>query len=875
MIPVEDDIQTAFLSLVNGENCYCWRATVARDASGATRWSAPSFELDAAQRFLPLDASTIEEYVARERERSDSDDRALCNARAEEALRDGPADLQQEYRIHDETGRLRTTRELLHFEARPDGTTLVLGLCFDVTETRVRERFQAGQSAVLERIAAGESASETLAALCRLIESAVGEGFVAVGRFDVLANHIREIVAPSFPPRHREFIEKVRFGLPEVVKMTREPLIVSDVRLDDDWKPYRFLFRASGCPAAWTYPVRNFSGETSGFLAICLRIARTPSPVERQVIEAASQIVGVALEREDAERRREASEKTVSDVLRGARCLLWHATVERVVGEYVWSDYQLPQKEVGLTFLDLGAGDSATFFERLKEATNPEDRAGLLSRQSACFEGNRAGYQNEFRCVDLLGRVTWIREDVRVEPLDEGRWRLVGVSTDVTAQRRAEEDVRWQAVHDSLTGLPNRILFHRYLDDAIARCTIAEGSCAVLFIDLDRFKQVNDKLGHALGDQVLVTVAARLRDAVRGTDVVARISGDEFTALLPDVSSRKDVEAVAGRVRAALHEPFLLDGVPAFVGGSIGCAVFPEHGETGAALLRAADLAMYRAKQGRDGAVRYFTEDLNQHSERLTVETELRRATERGEFFLEYQPQIDTCTSELLTVEALIRWNHPERGLVQPSDFIHIAEESGAILLLGQWVLQEACAQAALWQRSGLPLRVSVNLSARQFSGTELVEHVRQVLARTGLDAARLDLEITETAILQQGGAARETLLGLRELGVRLMIDDFGTGYSSLASLRSQPIDVVKIDRSFVMGMMESAEDAAIVRAVVDLAQALGLEVVAEGVETDEHRVALEALGCTLMQGFFFSRPVPASAVPALLRFLPDLRKAA
>ena len=875
MIPADDDIQNAFLSLVNGENCYCWRSSVRLDAEGTPRWSAPEFELDAARRFLPLDARTVEEYVARERERSDGEDRARCNERADTALREGQADLQQEYRIRDEAGRLRTTRELLHFEARPDGVILVLGLCFDVTETRVRERFQAGQSAVLERIAAGEPAGETLTALCVLVESALGEGFVAVGRFDGHANRIQEIVAPSFPTRHREFIEKVRFGLPEVVKMTREPLVVSDVRLDDDWKPYRFLFRASGCPAAWTYPVRDIAGQTSGFIAVCLRSARTPSPVERQVIEAAAQIVGVALEREDAERRRAASEKTVRDVLRGARCLLWHATVERVGGEYVWRDYQLPQKEVGLTFLDLGADDPETFLERLLESTHDEDRAGLLARQSACFEGNRTGYQNEFRCSDRLGRVSWIREDVRVEPMGENRWRLVGVSTDVTAQRRAEEDVRWQAVHDSLTGLPNRVLFHRYLDDAIARATISEGDCAVLFIDLDRFKQVNDKLGHSVGDQVLVTIAGRLRVAVRGSDIVARISGDEFTVLLPCVSSRAEVEAVAGRVREALHEPCLLDGVQAFVGGSIGCAVFPEHGETGQALLRAADLAMYRAKQGRSGAVCYFSDDLNQYTERLTVETELRRAVERGEFFLEYQPQIDTCTSDLLTVEALIRWNHPERGVIQPSDFIAIAEESGAILLLGQWVLQAVCEQAARWQRDGLPLRVSVNLSARQFSGTELVDQVRAVLERTGLEADRLDLEITETAILQQGGAARETLLGLRELGVRLMIDDFGTGYSSLASLRSQPIDVVKIDRSFVMGMMESAEDAAIVRAVVDLAQALGLEVVAEGVETDEHRLALEALGCTLMQGFFFSRPVPASAVPALLRFLPDLRKAA
>jgi diguanylate cyclase (GGDEF)-like protein len=875
----QNDLQAAFQSLVQGEQCYHWQATIRRSPNGEEfSWDLPKFDLEVAQRFLFLPAQTCAEYLSQEKAHANPDDWTACRQKIHQTLNEGRSNLQHEYRINDTHGRQRITRNLLHFELVEEGIWNVVGICFDVTEIRMREKFQAGQSRVLEGIAAGAQIQSTLKALCLLLEEALSEGFAGIGRYDPQLNRIVEFVAPGFSERHRAIMTRMRLGLPEALKMTHQLLIVEDVRTDPEWADYRFLYRASGCPTAWTHPVRNTMGQLSGFIGICLTVPRTPTEAELQVLQAVAQIAGVALEREDVERRRADSEKTVMDVLRGVRCLLWHVQVKRTKsGEFEFQNLKLPQQEIGLQFLGLGAQTPQELFTLLHSTITAEDRQRMRTAHTRCFEQGRSGYQNEFQCRDGAGRLRWLREEVRVESDGDESWLLVGVTTDVTAQKQAEEDVRWQALHDALTGLPNRTHFARELDEALVQAEATEGCCAVLFIDLDRFKQVNDKLGHAFGDRVLIEMGSRLQRSVRESDLVARISGDEFTVLLPHIQTPSEAHRIAERIRDGLRGPCRIEGEEIFVGGSIGGAIYPQDGTSAEVLLRHADLAMYRAKERCDAGVYFYSPDMIRDPSRLSQETELRRALERDEFFIEYQPQIDTLPGTHLTLEALVRWRHPERGVVHPSEFIPLAEETGLILPLGQWVLWAACRQASQWQRLGLPLRISVNLSARQLALPELTSTVAQVLEESGLAGEMLDLEITETAILQQGERACAVLQELRQLGIRLMIDDFGTGYSSLSSLRSQPVDVVKIDRSFVMGMMDSPEDAAIVRAVVELARALDLEVVAEGVETEEHRRALEAIGCTLMQGFFFSRPVPAEAVPALLKHLSTrpLKKAA
>ncbi len=440
---------------------------------------------------------------------------------------------------------------------------------------------------------------------------------------------------------------------------------------------------------------------------------------------------------------------------------------------------------------------------------------------------------------------------------------IIGASTiarDISEQKKTQALVRWQAYNDPLTRLPNRAFFQQALEDAIS----SAAPFSVLFVDLDQFKHVNDSLGHAAGDQLLQEVTARFERCLEGDDLLARMGGDEFTLLLSEEAAQPD-----GKAQALLHslfQPLYIEGHELHVAASIGISRFPDHAEDAATLLKCADLALYHAKENGRGQWQEFSPAMTEAArERLTLENSLRKAIEREELLLLYQPQVSLETGEITGCEALVRWQHPEFGLVSPARFIPLAEETGLIVPLGEWVLRTACRQAAQWEREGTPLRQSVNLSARQLSERGLVESVRCILSETGLSPCLLDLELTETALVAQGEAVVECLAALRALGVRISLDDFGTGYSSLAYLRRFPLDVLKVDRSFVQGLIASKtrgidgstrQDQAVVRAIIDMAHALNLEVVAEGVETAAQRETLRQLDCDYMQGFLFSPPV-------------------
>jgi diguanylate cyclase (GGDEF)-like protein len=442
-------------------------------------------------------------------------------------------------------------------------------------------------------------------------------------------------------------------------------------------------------------------------------------------------------------------------------------------------------------------------------------------------------------------------------------FRIVAVASR-TLRRQAEINEH-QALHDALTDLPNRTLFHDRVGQALSVARREHVPAAVMIMDLDRFKEVNDTLGHASGDDLLKQAGVRLRDALRESDTVARLGGDEFGVLLPRVADSAAALSVARNLRSALEEPFTIHGLALQMEASVGIALFPEHGDDVHSLLQRADVAMYEAKEQPGGCEIYARERDEYSPDRLTLLTELRRGIEQGELVLHYQPKADLRTGEVHGAEALVRWNHPARGLVQPDEFIPLAQKTGVIVPLTSFVLDEALRQCRLWQLEGLDLCVSVNLSARSLLDVHLPDTVGDLLRRWEVSPSRLELEITESTILADPIRAMHVLSRLSEMGVRLAIDDFGTGYSSLAYLKRLPVDEIKIDKSFVLGMGEDENDAVIVRSTIDLGRNLGLRVVAEGVETHAAWRRLLSLGCDVAQGCYLSHPVPAAEFAAWL----------
>jgi diguanylate cyclase (GGDEF)-like protein len=418
----------------------------------------------------------------------------------------------------------------------------------------------------------------------------------------------------------------------------------------------------------------------------------------------------------------------------------------------------------------------------------------------------------------------------------------------------ASRRLRHQALHDALTGLPNRTLLHRRAE----RDLRGDDPAAMLLIDLDRFKEVNDTLGHDYGDALLVEVAERLGAALRRGDTLARFGGDEFAVLVAGAPDRAAVIELAGRLQEALRRPFALRGVAVELEASIGVALYPEHGTTAGRLLQRADVAMYEAKRGGHGIVTYTAERDPYSEDRLGLLAELRRAIERDELVLHYQPKVSLRTGELTGVEALVRWQHPIRGLLGPDEFVPLAERTGAAADLTRWVVDHALAQCAAWREDGIDLPVAVNLAAANIVDVTLPDAIGALLERYGVSAERLECEISEHTVMADPVRATAVLGGLRELGVGLSLDDFGTGHSSLSYLKRLPLDEVKIDRSFVAGMADDDNDAVIVRSTIDLARNLGLRVVAEGVETAEVMDALRELRCDVAQGYHISRPLPA-----------------
>jgi len=582
--------------------------------------------------------------------------------------------------------------------------------------------------------------------------------------------------------------------------------------------------------------------------------------------------MGFAVERQQTLEALHRSEERYELAVRGANDGIWDwdLTTDRI--------YYSPRWKSMLGYEDGQIGDRPLeWFNRV----SPLDVDRVKAEVSAHLAGKTSHLETEHRMLHVGGTYRWVlTRGLAVRDSNGRAVRMAGSQSDITQRKLAEDRLQHDAFHDSLTGLPNRALLLDRLGQHIARTKrLVDSQFAVLFLDVDGFKFVNDSLGHQIGDQLLIAIGRRLEGCVRAGDTIARLGGDEFIALVEDVETTEFILRLTERILEEMQTPFILDGHELVVTASIGIALSGSNDDRAEEIIRNADIAMYQAKSQRKAGFVVFDEAMHASAvTRMRTESDLRQASLRGEFRLHYQPIVSLRTGKVRSFEALLRWDHPDRGLVWPDDFIPLAEETKLILPIGLWVIRTAADQLRKWQKQfwmSPPLAISVNLSCRQFFQPDLVYQVERALRETGLDPRCLKMEITESTIMEQVESASSALTRLKSLGVKLALDDFGKGYSSLSYLHQLPCDTLKIDRSFIARIGPGGENTEIVRTIISLAKGLGLDVVAEGVETADQLVQLKDLGCQFGQGYFFSRPLTDLAAGALLMDPPRWLEAA
>jgi len=646
---------------------------------------------------------------------------------------------------------------------------------------------------------------------------------------------------------------------------------VEAVRMRKDGTPVSVSISAA--------PVRDATGQTGGYLTIVADVTERKRAEQRQDLENA-----VTLLLADAHSLEEVMPRVIQTICQslkfayGARWVVdKNAQLLRCAETWCIPDHKVEAFRIASAARAEAPGRTGGLNRRVWASSTPYwmsnvTRDATLLRRDLALE---AGLQHAFAFPILVGGefygvMEFFGHGARVR--DE---RIVEISHTVGSQigqfiarKQAEAHLQFFASHDPLTGLFNRGMFNRRLQQALAQAQRFERTLAILFIDLDGFKLVNDTLGHNAGDALLAEIAARLRATLREGDVMARMGGDEFVVLIEEFGEPVQVGEVAKKVLDTVSRPYLLQGQESRVTASIGISTFPDDGKDAQTLLGNADMAMYRAKEQGKNAFRFFAPHMNVHvTERLSLESNLRRAIERDELVLLYQPKVAIRDGQVTGVEALVRWHHPTQGVINPGEFIPVAEDTGLVPAIGQWVLREACRQLAAWREQGLPLlRVAVNLSHRQFTQDSLIQVVREALHIASVDPSRLELELTEAMVMRNPERAEKVLVQLKELGVRLVVDDFGTGLSSLKFLNRLPLDAVKIDRSLILDLPGNRDAVALTRGVVAMAHSLNLRVIAESVETSEQWEFLRELGCEEMQGNYFSAPVPADIVASIVQ---------
>jgi diguanylate cyclase (GGDEF)-like protein/PAS domain S-box-containing protein len=738
----------------------------------------------------------------------------------------------------------------------------------DITEPKRAEKSDVGQRRVLEMIAADAPLQETLDEILRLIEAQSPELIGSILLADKDGLHLHHGAAPSLPRDYVRAIDGIatgpRAGSCGTAAYRRAPVIVEDIETDPLWLNYRAIAHAHGLRACWSTPIFDPQHRLIGAFAIYLRQPGQPSERQNKLIKMATHTAAIAITKDTAERERVRAQATLSNRDLMFRLVFENAAIGMTLAN---TDQKLMRSNRAFATM-LGYTDAELRGRRVADVLHPDDRAERLRLYQSLAANEIDHFQVDLRYLRKDGTLMWGRLTASQVPREGETPQLnIGMIEDITERKRAEAHIEYLATHDALTGLPNHNLIHDRLTQAMAHVRRTGRLLAILYLDLDRFKVINDGFGHPVGDAVIRAVGERLKAVVRDGDTVARQSGDEFLVLLNDLRKLADIDAVAQKTLRAFAKPLSLQEREVHVTASIGISAYPQDGQTADALIENADAAMYRAKKLGGNNYQFFTREMSDETKlRVDLETQLRLAITRDQLHLAYQPKVEVASGRIIGCEALLRWTHPEFGAISPAQFIPIAEESGQIVPIGDWVLRTAVAQNKAWLDAGLPpIVVSVNISARQFQQQDVAAWVLGALRDMGMAPERLELELTESLIAQDVEQAIHAINQLKSAGVKLSIDDFGTGYSNLGNLKRFRVDTLKIDQSFVRDILTDADDASIALAVISLAHSLRMRVLAEGVETAEQYEFLRLNGCDEIQGYYFSKAVPAGELAAML----------
>lgn len=730
-------------------------------------------------------------------------------------------------------------------------------------------RLLASENAVLAQLASNATLSTVLRHLCLYVEQVYPNAMSALLLLDAGSQTLRVAAAPTLPAAYAATLENSPVG-PEAgacgcAMYLGDTVFIDSIATDPRWQRERTAALAAGFASAWALPIRSSRGDKLGVLALFYRQPCMPVEEEQHFLDDVTHLAGVAIQKDNVERGLAESEEryrlAISNLHEGVVIISPDGVVQAANASAERILRVRPGQLVGRNRLD---PIQRVVDEYGKEVGSTMMPSGQVLRTGEAIFGRVYGL------LLKTGELMWVRQNIipirrHAEPTPSS---VMLSFADITDIKRAEQRLRHLAAHDALTGLTNRSFFIAHLESAIESARDESRELALFFLDLDRFKSVNDTAGHACGDTLLQSAAARLTDCIGPGDVIARLGGDEFVILIDQRVEGKRIALLAERLLQAMREPFDTVNGRYYLGVSIGVALYPHDGISGSDLLRSADAAMYRAKQNGRNRAQFYTAELNARLQRrYMLENALRDARENNELQLVYQPKYDLASHRIVGAEALLRWNSAKLGAISPVEFIPVAEETGLIVPIGAWVLRRACEQAVIWYEAlGYDFRMAVNLSARQFQAGDVVPMIEQTLADSGLPPTALEVEITESLLMGGADEVRPMFDALTAQGIRISIDDFGTGYSSLSYLQRFPISNVKIDRSFITGIPHDPNSVALTEAIVAMARALGMTVTAEGVEDADQVEFLAKAGCQEIQGYYIGKPVTAEGFDRLLR---------
>lgn len=718
--------------------------------------------------------------------------------------------------------------------------------------------FHQSQRDILGMIATDQHLGDVLCAICQMLDTQTPETYCSILLADAEGKHLLNGAAPGLPTEYSEAIDGMAIGPQEgtcgTAAFRRELVITEDIARDPNWDRFRSLALGHNLHSCWSVPLLSHQGTVLGTFALYQKSIHAPDEAQIQQLVFAAQLAVIAIRHERDGRRLEESEQRFRS--------LFTYNPNPVFALDLAGNVQ----SVNPAGLKLKPHTAVNFIgHHFSHLVLDED----LQRVSQHFCAARAGAPQRFEAQLRDESEQLLTMDISNLPImvNGEIVGVFGIARDISAQKHFERELSFNASHDRLTGLLNRVSLEERL---VLDCHISRRRnrrLAVMCIDLDGFKSINDSIGHFFGDQVLIEVAQRMTQQVRPGDTIVRMGGDEFIVLLPDLLRDEDVVPVAERLMASIARPYCIQGIDLHVSASVGITLSDGYIEQPMQLIQQADMAMYKAKQEGRNNFQWYTSELNQRvCEHASLRNDLQKAIETQSFQLHYQPQIDARTGQVVGIEALLRWEHPEKGFISPAVFVPVAEDSGQIIPLSLWVLDTACAQLRQLSEQGITgLSMAVNISPIHFQRGQFVECIQAVLNRYELSAGQLELEITESLLLHNVEQAIDTLHQLKALGVRIALDDFGTGYSSLSYLKRLPIDKIKVDRSFIRDIATDHHDAAITQGIISMAHHLSLSVVAEGVETKSQIDFLKGSRCDIFQGYYFAKPMPCVDLEAFL----------